>query len=290
MRRILLIGRNGQLGRELNRSLIASGELTAVDYPDIDLAKPETIRTLVQAVRPGVIVNAAAYTAVDLAETEQEKAWAINAEAPGVMAEEARRMNAVFVHYSTDYVFDGQKTTPYDENDSPAPLNQYGLSKLEGERRVQAAGGTSLVFRTSWVYSLRMSTGFVAKTLQWARQQEKIRVVSDQVSNPTWARLLAEASCQVLRLDPEHLQAQSGLYHVASRDFTSRFDWARQILELDPDRQDQLVKEVLPTSSSEFPTPARRPAFSALNCERFQKAFNLYLPGWRETLALAMDR
>ena len=205
MARILLIGKNGQLGWELQRTLATLGELNAVDFPEIDLENPQSVCNLIRQIRPQVVVNAAAYTAVDQAETEQERARKINALAPGILAEETCKLNAIFVHYSTDYVFDGKKGAPYVEEDAPNPLNFYGRSKLEGERLVQQAGGTFLILRTSWVYaqrtsagSLRQQGGFVNKVLQWARQQETLRMVSDQVANPTWARMLAEITAQVL--------------------------------------------------------------------------------------------
>lgn len=289
MTRILLIGKNGQLGWELHRTLATLGELTAVDYPEIDLEHPETGRDLIRQIRPQVIVNAAAYTAVDQAETEQERAWKINALAPGMLAEEAQRLNAVFVHYSTDYVFDGKKGAPYIEGDTPNPLNFYGRSKLEGERLVQEADGISLILRTSWVYSLRQQGGFVGKVLQWSRQQETLRMVDDQIGNPTWARMLAEITSQVLARGEKYIRGRTGLYHLAGDGFASRLEWARLILELDPNRQEQMVKELLPAPTSDFPTPARRPLFSALICNNFAATFGLRLPAWEAALRIAMS-
>jgi dTDP-4-dehydrorhamnose reductase len=289
MTRILLIGKNGQLGWELHRTLAALGELIAVDYPEIDLGQPETGRDLIRRIQPQVIVNAAAYTAVDQAETEQELARKINAIAPGVLAEESRNLKALFVHYSTDYVFDGTKGTPYTENDEPNPINFYGLSKLEGEQNVQNAGGTYLIFRTSWVYSLRQQSGFVNKILQWTRQQETLRIVNDQISNPTWARMLAEATAQVLAQGVDTYAERKGLYHLAGGGFASRFEWAKLILAMDPNKNEQVVKELLPALTSEFPTPARRPLFSALDCIRFEETFDLSLPPWQTALKLALD-
>jgi dTDP-4-dehydrorhamnose reductase len=288
MTRVLLIGKNGQLGWELHRSLATLGELIAVDYPEIDLGQPESGRDLIRRIQPQVIVNAAAYTAVDQAETEQELARKINAIAPGVLAEEARRLNALFIHYSTDYVFDGTKGTPYTESELPNPLNFYGLVKLEGEQNVENIGGAYLIFRTSWVYSLRQQSGFVNKVLQWARQQETLRLVKDQISNPTWARMLADVTAQVLAQGFETCSERKGLYHLAGGGFTSRFEWAKLILELDPNQFEQTVKELSPALTSEFPTPARRPLFSALNCDHFSYIFGLSLPNWRDGLQLAI--
>lgn len=289
MMRILLIGKNGQLGWELHRTLAVLGELTAVDYPEIDLEHPESGSDLIRRVQPQIIVNAAAYTEVDKAETEHERAWRINALAPGMLAEEAFRLGAVFIHISTDYVFDGKKGAPYVEADAPNPLNFYGRSKLEGERLVQEVGGISLVFRTSWVYSLRQQGGFVNKVLQRSRQQESLRMVYDQIGNPTWARMLAEIISQVLARGKEYIQDHTGLYHLSGDGLTSRFEWARLILELDPMRHEQKVKAMLPIPTSDFPTPACRPLFSALNSDQFATTFGLRLPAWELALKIAME-
>ena len=290
MTRILLIGKNGQLGWELQRTLATLGELSAVDFPEIDLEAPQTVCKLIRQIRPQVVVNAAAFTAVDQAETEQERARKINALAPGVLAEETRKLKAIFVHYSTDYVFDGEKGAPYVEEDAPNPLNFYGRSKLEGEQSVQAAGGTFLILRTSWVYSLRQQSGFVNKVLQWSRLQETLRMVTDQVSNPTWARMLAGMTAQVLARGDQHIREHSGLYHLAGSGFASRFDWAKLILELDPGKNEQRVKELLPALTADFPTSAQRPLFSALDCAKFKRTFGFHLPGWHQALALAMQQ
>jgi dTDP-4-dehydrorhamnose reductase len=291
MIRLLLIGKNGQLGWELQRTLATLGDLTAIDYPEIDLEQVETIRDLFHRYDPQVVINAAAYTKVDLAEAESDKAWKINALAPGMLAEEACRYKAALVHYSTDYVFDGGKTDPYIETDIPNPLNHYGRSKLEGERLVQAGGGAFLILRTSWVYSLRKG-GFVNKVLEWARQQEKLRIVDDQVASPTWARALAQATAQLLAQGihdlPGYLAGKAGLYHLAGNGFTSRYEWANRILELDPRREEQTISTLLPAATADFPTDAQRPLFSALNCDLFTKTFGFQLPAWEEALGLAM--
>lgn len=291
MRSLLLIGKNGQLGWELQRTLATLGEVTAVDYPDIDLAKPESLSDLIRNVSPQILVNAAAYTSVDKAESESDIAWLVNAEAPGVMAEEARRLNAAFIHFSTDYVFDGKKGSPYVETDHPNPLNVYGKSKLGGEQAVEAVGGSYLIFRTSWVFSLRQG-GFVTKVLQWARQHETLRIVDDQIGSPTWARMLAEATAQVIaqgRAEPvDYIREKAGLYHLAGSGAASRYEWAKAILELDPHREEQRVKELLPAKSSEFPSAAARPAQSGLNVSRFEMAFAMNVPGWMECLRLML--
>jgi dTDP-4-dehydrorhamnose reductase len=288
MTRILLIGKNGQLGWELHRALSILGELTAVDYPEINLEQPESTVRLIRELKPQVIVNAAAYTAVDNAESEQERVRKVNALAPGLLAEEAQRLKAVFIHYSTDYVFDGKRGSPYVEEDEPNPLNYYGTSKLEGERQVQQAGGDWLIFRTSWVYSLRQG-GFVNKVLQWARQKEALRLVTDQVGNPTWCRALAEMTAMLLARGSDYLCERKGLYHLAGSGYASRFEWARTILQLDPQRQRQTVKELLPALTADFPSPAQRPLFSALECEKFTATFGMRLPPWEDALQLVME-
>lgn len=290
--RILLIGKFGQLGWELHRALAPLGEIAATDYPEIDLARPDDIRKLVRETGPQVIVNATAYTAVDRAEDEKDQAMAINGEAPGLLAEEARRSGIVLIHYSTDYVFDGSKGSDYVEMDVPNPLNVYGRSKLAGERAVQQVGGQYLILRTSWVYSMRRDS-FVTKVLEWARKQNTLRVVDDQVSNPTWCRMLAEVTAHLLAKAEDHpvgwLADHSGLYHLAGSGRASRYHWAQAILACDPRRQEQVVEEIVPAKTSEFPTPARRPTHSALNCERFSDVFGLSLPDWRDALKLAME-
>lgn len=287
--RIFILAENGQLGWELCRTLAPLGEIIAVDYPKIDLERPETVCELIREIKPALVVNAAAYTAVDLAETERERAAKINAIAPGLLAEECHRLGAMFFHYSTDYVFDGTKGSPYIESDTPNPLSVYGRSKLEGEQLVRKAGGAHLIFRTSWVYSLRGQGGFISKVMQWSRRQETLRMVTDQVSNPTWARMLAEVAAQIAVRGQKYVAERSGLYHLAGSGFASRLEWAKMILELDPNKQEQITKEILPALTADFPTPAERPLFSALDCSKFESTFDLKLPDWQTALRLAMQ-
>ncbi|MBK7452583.1 MAG: dTDP-4-dehydrorhamnose reductase [Anaerolineales bacterium] len=289
MMRIFILAENGQLGWELCRTLAPLGEIIAVDYPKIDLERPETVCELIREIKPALVVNAAAYTAVDLAETERERAAKINAIAPGLLAEECDRLGAMFFHYSTDYVFDGTKGSPYTESDTPNPLSVYGRSKLEGEQLVRKAGGAHLIFRTSWVYSMRGQGGFISKVMQWSRRQETLRMVTDQVSNPTWARMLAEVAAQIAVRGQKYVAERSGLYHLAGSGFASRLEWAKMILELDPNKQEQITKEILPALTADFPTPAERPLFSALDCSKFESTFDLKLPDWQTALRLAMQ-
>ncbi|HEX9091188.1 MAG TPA: dTDP-4-dehydrorhamnose reductase [Anaerolineales bacterium] len=290
--RILLLGNTGQLGWELQRTLAPLGELNACDYPDLDLSDLKSFLQVFHDCQPDLLVNATAYTAVDRAEDEPDLAHAINAIAPGVMAEEARQHGIAFIHYSTDYVFDGRKGVPYLETDLPSPLSIYGRSKLAGEQAVQQAGGAFLILRTSWVYSLRRDS-FVSKVLAWSRQQDTLRLVTDQVSGPTWARLLAEVTSQLANLGREDLfswfSQYHGLYHLAGSGYCSRFAWGQKILELDPHKADQRVQQLLPALTSEFPTPAERPLFSALDCNLFSRTFHLQLPDWKFSLKLAME-
>ncbi len=293
MRRLLLIGKNGQLGWELQRTLATLGEVTTLDYPEIDLAKPDSLREVIRAIKPQIIINAAAYTNVDKAESEPGVVAAVNADAPRVMAEEADRMGAALIHYSTDYVFDGTKGSAYVETDVPNPLNVYGKSKLAGEQYVRECGGAYLIFRTSWVYSLRPG-GFVSKVLQWARQQETLRIVDDQIGSPTWARALAEMTAQIIgqgRNDPvRYIKEEAGLYHFAGAGGCSRYEWAKAIIDLDPKKEEHVVKELLPAKSCEFPTAAKRPAFSTLNNDRLNQIFFLKPLYWKVNLQLALAR
>ncbi len=290
--RILLLGNTGQLGWELERTLAPLGELNACDYPAIDLADFGRLRQVIGDCRPDVLINAAAYTAVDRAESEPDLAEAVNSTAPAIMADEALRGGSAFIHFSTDYVFDGSKGSPYLESDSPNPLSVYGRTKLAGEQAVQQVGGAYLVLRTSWVYSMR-GDSFVNKVLRWARGKPPLRLVTDQVSGPTWARMLAEVTSQLITLGREDLNAwfsqHHGLYHLAGSGYCSRLEWGLQAMKLDSHREQQTVSEVQPAKTSEFPTPARRPLFSALNCEAFINTFNLQLPDWQDALKLAME-
>jgi dTDP-4-dehydrorhamnose reductase len=290
--RILLIGNTGQLGWELERSLAPLGDILACDYPTIDLADVGSLRDTFRECHPQLVVNAAAYTAVDRAESEPELARAINTIAPGILAEEARRMNASLIHYSTDYVFDGLKGSPYLESDPTHPLGVYGQTKLEGEKAIQQVGGSHLILRTSWGYSLRRES-FVSKVLGWARTQPTLKLVTDQVSGPTWARMLAEVTSHLLAQAGDDLSgwfsAHQGLYHLAGAGHCSRFEWGQQVLQLDPHKEEQVIQELLPALSADFPTPASRPLFSALNCDHFYQTFHLKLPHWQVALKLAME-
>jgi len=289
--KILLFGKFGQLGWELERTLACLGSLTTLDYPEVDFKQPRALAQIVREAAPDLIVNAVAYTDVDKAEDEPEIARAINAISVGVIAEEARKRKAPIIHYSTDYVFDGTQGKPYIEDDATNPINIYGRTKLEGELAIRQAGGAYLILRTSWVYSLRKG-GFVNKVLEWSRKQETLRIVDDQVGSPTWARLLAEASTMTIARGMSDLDGfyttKTGIYHLAGNGMASRYEWAKKILESDPDRSSQTARDVLPAKSVDFPTPAARPSFSALDCMKFERAFGVILPSWQESLRLAL--
>ncbi len=288
---VLLFGSLGQLGWELTRSLATFGEVEAIDQEDLDLVDSHALRKYILAQRPRTIVNASAYTNVDGAESQPSLAYKINALAPEVMAETAEILDAVLVHYSTDYVFSGQKDKAYTESDLPDPLNVYGQSKLAGEQAVLESGCAHLIFRTSWVYSFRQPS-FPNKVLEWARTQEQLRIVDDQIGSPTWARMLAEVTTQVLMMGAPDIGAgireKSGLYHLAGRGACSRFELARETLDLYNEIAGQRLATVIPAKSEEFPSPAQRPAYSALDCATFERAFDLRLPPWRESLRQAL--
>lgn len=290
--KILLLGNTGQVGWELNRTLLTLGELTALDYPQIDMADPDSITQVVREIKPNLIINATAYTNVDKAEQEPDLAMAINGTGPGILAEEARSLNCALIHYSTDYVFDGTKGEPYTEEDQPNPLNVYGKTKLAGERAIQDVGSAYLIFRTSWVYSLRRPC-FVTKVLQWARENKTLRIVDDQVSNPTWARTLAEATAQVIAQGRgkvvDYMQENRGLYHMTDKGQCSRYDWAKAILECNPNKGEQVVSTLLPAKSVDFASPASRPLISILSLDLVKTKFKLEISDWRVSLGLCME-
>jgi len=278
--KILLTGCAGQLGRELKRSLACLGEVIACDRSQLDLARADPLRAALRSIAPAVIINAAAYTAVDKAEAEPGLADTINSLAPGILAAEARRLDALLIHYSTDYVFDGSKATAYTEGDAPAPLSAYGRSKLGGERAIAAAGGRHLIFRTSWVYGLH-GANFMKTMLRLARERNELRVVGDQVGAPTWSRHLADATSHVLA----RKEIPYGLYHLAAAGETSWHGYAEAIFG-EALRAGLLenIPVVNRIASADFPLPAARPANSRLDCSRFRRDFGLALPDWRTGL------
>lgn len=292
MNRILLIGSTGQLGWELERSLATLGQVNALDYPQIDLTKADTFVPILREFKPHIVVNAAAYTAVDKAESEVDLAMAINAVAPGILAEEARALGAAFIHYSTDYVFDGKLGRPYVETDAPNPLGVYGRSKLGGELSVEDTAESYLIIRTSWMYSNRREN-YLRKVLEWARSSTAMRIVSDNVGSPTWARMLAEATAQIITLSRrdsyQFFWHHAGIYNLAGRGAASRYEFTKAILEKYPHPEEFSFKELLPAVSSEFTMPAARPMNSALDCQKVNQIFGIELPEWQDALQLLME-
>ena len=273
--KLLLIGKNGQLGRELFRTLAPLGDLAAVDRKQVDLAYPDSIRSAVQDTAPDVIINAAAYTAVDRAETEQAAAFAVNRDGPAVLAEEAAKRRALLVHFSTDYVFDGEKPTPYVESDDPNPLNAYGHSKLAGEREIQDSGCRHVILRTSWIYSAS-GQNFLLTMLALASRVKEIRVVDDQFGAPTSSRMIADAVPTIVS-KAMHDERLCDVYHMTAAGTTSWCQFARAILGGSA--------EVIPISSRDFAAPARRPRNSELDNSKLRVAYGIELPAWRAGLS-----
>lgn len=289
--RILLLGKSGQLGQELERTLPLLGELTAFDRSQFNLSDGDSVSEMVRSVAPSIIVNAAAYTAVDQAEDEPDLAYQVNARAPGLLAQEAARLGAGFIHFSTDYVFDGSQDDPYDEQAEPHPLGVYGQSKLEGEKLIEKAGGKYLIFRTSWVYRLIGNhTCFPKRVLEWARKKSSLRIADDQIGTPTWARDLAAATALVIGSDSAMdtwLPRATGVFHLASQGKASRYDWAQTLLDQLPSEIPQSSIMPVRAKSAEFPTRAARPPQSVLDCGKFKSAFGFGLPDWKSSFILA---
>ena len=277
MKTILVTGSNGQVGWELQRSLAPLGKIVAFERSRLDLSDADAIRREIRLVSPDIIVNAAAYTAVDQAESDTELAMLINGRAPGVIAEEAKKLGALLLHYSTDYVFDGAKSGPYSEADQPRPVNVYGRSKLAGEQAVQACGCRHLIFRTCWVYGGH-GKNFLRTMQRLAREQEQLAVVDDQIGAPTWSRMIAEASALALRGDPA-----PGLYHLSCAGQTSWHGFAQAILAAQGWRG-----SVRAIRSRDYPLPAQRPANSLLDSAKLAAQLGLALPDWRHALGLCL--
>ena len=302
MSRILVIGRNGQVGFELLRGLAKPGEVIAVGRDELDLADANAIRRKLRETRPDLIVNAAAYTAVDQAESEQELALAINGVAPGILAEEAKRLGAALVHYSTDYVFDGSKGAPYTEDDAPRPLSVYGRTKLAGERAIQAVDVPHLILRTSWVYGTR-GKNFPLTILRLAREREELSIVNDQVGAPTWSRAIAEATGDILKHlgygQPAFRDAcaiRRGIYNLTAAGQTSWHGFAAVILahaaSARPGQSEFALARIpvlKPITTEQYPTPALRPRYSVLANAKVQRAFGVALPDWKASLAECMS-
>ncbi|HEY5913972.1 MAG TPA: dTDP-4-dehydrorhamnose reductase [Verrucomicrobiae bacterium] len=286
---ILLIGKIGQVGWELRRTLAPLGKVVAIDFPEIDLTEGDSIRKWVRDTGPRVVVNAAAFTAVDKAETDTVRCEQINGTAPGILAEEAGKAGALLVHYSTDYVYDGTKRAPYVEDDPPNPLGAYGRAKLAGDRAVEQATAAHLIFRLCWVYGAR-GQNFMLTMMRLAREREKLRVVSDQVGCPTWSRMIAETTALALKqaLGATAPEGYYGTYHLAASGQASWHGFAEAIVRLMPP-EGKKCGLVEPITTAEYPLPARRPAYSVLSCEKLERVFGLRLPDWEASLKQVLE-
>lgn len=288
--KILVTGKSGQVGYELERSLQGLGEIIALDRSQMDLSDLIQVRNVIREIKPDLIVNPAAYTAVDKAETEVELAMRVNGEAPGLMAEEAKKLGAAIIHYSTDYVFDGTKASPYVESDPTCPINVYGASKLAGEQAIQATGVPHLILRTSWVYGMR-GKNFLLTVLRLAQDRDQLRIVGDQHGAPTWCRTISDTTAHIVAqaASASHSQdwwrEKSGLYHLTAQGQTTWAGFTEAILA-------NAVLPKKPTvtaiSTQEYPLPAKRPGNSVISCEKLINAF-CGLPAWDQALKLCQD-
>lgn len=290
--KILLLGKNGQVGWELQRTLLPLGEVIALGRQELDFTDFKAIQSTVRDLKPNLIVNAAAYTAVDKAEEEPEVAMAINGIAPGIFAEEAKKINAAIIHYSTDYVFDGTKNEPYTEEDEPNPINVYGRTKLAGEKAIQAVGVPHFIFRTSWVYGLR-GRNFLLTILKLAQEQEELRIVSDQIGTPNWCRMIAEATSQILAQGlndiVQFIYLNSNIYNLSSTGSASWYDLAKKILATVLADNEIICKQVKPILTNELYLKAERPAYSVLDNKLVSYKFGLSLPEWEKLLEVAVS-
>jgi dTDP-4-dehydrorhamnose reductase len=280
--RIVVTGAQGQVGFELARRLPAHGDVTALTRAELDLARPDAIVAMMRAVQPDLVVNAAAYTAVDLAERERDTAFAINATAPEVLAHEVKRAGAVLIHYSTDFVFDGNATVPYAEDAPVAPLNVYGASKLAGEQAIAASGARALTLRTSWVYG-RRGRNFLLTIQRLAAQRDELTIVADQTGTPNWAGTLADTTAVLVGRGTGYLAERAGLYHLSATGATTWFGFAKAILG------DAARPRVVPMRTADYPTPARRPSYSVFDTRRLRDVFDIELPAWEACLANCLN-
>ena len=283
--RILITGGDGQLGWELARAFAAIGEIFMLNRAELNLTDAAAIRARCREIKPALILNAGAYTAVDKAESEANLAMQINGIAPGILGEEANRLNAPLIHYSTDYVFDGRATTPYREDDATAPQSVYGRTKLAGEQAVSATASEFLIFRTSWLYGNRRQN-FMLTILRLAHERDELRVVGDQIGSPTWVRPVSDATAQCVGVasTKTRINIPSGIYHLTAAGQTSWHGFATAILDGTAD-EPRRAQRVIAIATTDYPTPAKRPAFSVLSLEKFRNASGFAPSDWREHLA-----
>lgn len=291
---ILITGKYGQVGWEMQRALLPLGHIVALGRQAMNLANNAAIREVIQHIRPDVIVNTAAYTAVDKAEEEQELAMQVNGIAPGVLAEETEQRKALLIHFSTDYVFDGTKQTPYTETDEPKPINVYGASKLAGEQAVRSTNADHLILRTSWVYGCR-GNNFLLTMLKLMKERENLHVIADQRGTPTWARLIAETTAQIVKqslLERQQKTFQSGLYHLTTSGETTWHGFAEKIKDIARKQNKRDVLEICniaPITTSEYPTPAQRPMNSCMAIAKLQQKYTMIMPSWDKALEFCME-
>ena len=278
--RILLTGATGQVGREL-LPFLGDHEVIAPGRSGCDLADTASIRRAVSDARPDVIINPGAYTAVDKAEQEPALAEAVNATAPGILADEARRRGIPLIHFSTDYVFDGTAVAPYVETDPVAPINIYGRTKLGGERAIEGSGCIHVILRTAWVYA-RHGKNFLLTIERLARERPRLTIVADQRGTPNWARELARVAARIAFVDRDELSEKRGIYHLSSRGETTWHGFATAIVE---SMQMPHPPQIVPIATTDYPTPARRPAYSVLSCDKLERAFGIVLPHWQDGLS-----
>ncbi len=292
MQKILILGQQGQVAWELQRTLASLGQITVLGSQSLDLANPDAIRAQVRSIQPNMIVNAAAYTAVDKAESESDLCMSINAIAPGILAELARESQALLVHYSTDYVFDGTKNSPYLETDPTNPLSVYGASKLAGEQAIIQADCAHLIFRTTWVYGDR-GKNFLLTILRLAAEKPELKIVADQIGSPTWSRAIAEATAQVIAQCRRDRASIKGLYNLSAAGTTSWHVFANEIVDrarsINPELE-LAIEQILPIPATDYPTPAQRPANSVLDNSKILADFGVQLPDWTVSLEQCMQR
>jgi len=284
--RILLLGKNGQVGWELQRALAPLGDIIALGRKELDIADMGKARSVIRQIRPDIIVNAAAYTAVEKAEEEKELSMIVNGVAPGIIAEEAKFINALLIHYSTDYVFDGSKSSPYNENDHPNPVNNYGFTKLAGEKAILDTGANCIILRTSWVYALRGSN-FLLTIIKKSKENKVIKVVDDQIGSPTWARLIAESTALILA-KTDLKDRQQTIYHLSSNGKTSWYGFAEAIIAFS-DVPKELSPVINAIKTSEFPTKVKRPMNSLMDNSFLKTSLGIAMPDWKDSLKLAMN-
>jgi dTDP-4-dehydrorhamnose reductase len=284
MKKILIIGAYGQVGWELKRTLASLGQVISHDKDTFDLTSKEFIEKTIAEIKPDIVVNAAAYTAVDKAETDSQLCYLVNAEAPRNLAHAAKKIGALLIHYSTDYVFDGTSSKPYKESDQPNPKNVYAASKLEGDLAIVESGCHYIIFRTSWVYGSR-GQNFLLTMLRLGKERDSLKVVDDQIGAPTWSRMIAECTAQVI----SKYQGQDGIYNLTSAGVTSWFGFAEEIFKMAEQKKGLKAPELFKIPSSEYPVPAKRPQFSLLCSEKLQKTFGIKMPDWKEALEMCFE-